>query len=71
VSSGLTALVASLGILPIARGHGASAAGQKLPTRVVMGGLASATLLTLSCCRACTRASVIAGKLNSDAAARR
>ena len=43
----LTALVASLGFAPMALGHGAGAEVQKPLATVVIGGLVSATLLTL------------------------
>ncbi|PXA94567.1 CusA/CzcA family heavy metal efflux RND transporter [Nostoc sp. 3335mG] len=43
----MTALVASLGFLPMALGHGAGAEVQKPLATVVIGGLVSATLLTL------------------------
>ena len=43
----MTALVASLGFLPMALGHGAGAEVQKPLATVVIGGLISATLLTL------------------------
>lgn len=43
----MTALVASLGFLPMALGHGAGAEVQKPLATVVIGGLMSATLLTL------------------------
>ncbi|NML04336.1 CusA/CzcA family heavy metal efflux RND transporter [Sphingomonas sp. G-3-2-10] len=43
----MTALVASLGFLPMALGHGAGAELQKPLATVVIGGLVSATLLTL------------------------
>ncbi len=43
----MTALVASLGFVPMALGHGAGAEVQKPLATVVMGGLVSATLLTL------------------------
>ncbi|MDQ2891465.1 MAG: CusA/CzcA family heavy metal efflux RND transporter [Pseudomonadota bacterium] len=43
----MTALVASLGFLPMALGHGAGAEVQKPLATVVIGGLLSATLLTL------------------------
>ena len=43
----MTALVASLGFLPMALGHGAGAGVQKPLATVVIGGLISATLLTL------------------------
>ncbi|WP_156677971.1 efflux RND transporter permease subunit [Sphingomonas profundi] len=43
----LTALVASLGFVPMALGHGAGAEVQKPLATVVIGGLVSATLLTL------------------------
>ncbi|UIJ43517.1 CusA/CzcA family heavy metal efflux RND transporter [Sphingomonas cannabina] len=43
----MTALVASLGFLPMALGHGAGAEVQKPLATVVIGGLFSATLLTL------------------------
>ena len=43
----MTALVASLGFVPMALGHGAGAEVQKPLATVVIGGLISATLLTL------------------------
>jgi len=43
----MTALVASLGFIPMALGHGAGAEVQKPLATVVIGGLFSATLLTL------------------------
>ncbi len=43
----MTALVASLGFVPMALGHGAGAEVQKPLATVVIGGLLSATLLTL------------------------
>ncbi|WP_022686127.1 efflux RND transporter permease subunit [Sphingomonas phyllosphaerae] len=43
----MTALVASLGFVPMAVGHGAGAEVQKPLATVVIGGLISATLLTL------------------------
>lgn len=43
----MTALVASLGFVPMALGHGAGAEVQKPLATVVIGGLVSATLLTL------------------------
>jgi cobalt-zinc-cadmium resistance protein CzcA len=43
----MTALVASLGFVPMALGHGAGAEVQKPLATVVIGGLMSATLLTL------------------------
>ncbi len=43
----MTALVASLGFVPMALGHGAGAEVQKPLATVVVGGLISATLLTL------------------------
>ncbi len=43
----MTALVASLGFVPMALGHGAGAEVQKPVATVVIGGLISATLLTL------------------------
>ncbi len=43
----MTALVAGLGFLPMALGHGAGAEVQKPLATVVIGGLISATLLTL------------------------
>jgi cobalt-zinc-cadmium resistance protein CzcA len=43
----MTALVASLGFLPMALGHGAGAEVQKPLATVVIGGLLSSTLLTL------------------------
>lgn len=43
----MTALVASLGFVPMALGHGAGAEVQKSLATVVIGGLISATLLTL------------------------
>ncbi len=43
----MTALVASLGFLPMALGHGSGAEVQKPLATVVIGGLISATLLTL------------------------
>ncbi|RZF65946.1 CusA/CzcA family heavy metal efflux RND transporter [Sphingomonas populi] len=43
----VTALVASLGFVPMALGHGAGAEVQKPLATVVIGGLISATLLTL------------------------
>ncbi|KQM65908.1 cation transporter [Sphingomonas sp. Leaf17] len=43
----MTALVASLGFVPMALGHGAGAELQKPLATVVIGGLISATLLTL------------------------
>ena len=43
----MTALVASLGFVPMALGHGAGAEVQKPIATVVIGGLISATLLTL------------------------
>ena len=43
----MTALVASLGFIPMALGHGAGAEVQKPLATVVIGGLISATLLTL------------------------
>lgn len=43
----MTALVASLGFVSMARGHGAGAEVQKPLATVVIGGLISATLLTL------------------------
>lgn len=43
----MTALVASLGFVPMALGHGAGAEVQKPVATVVIGGLVSATLLTL------------------------
>jgi cobalt-zinc-cadmium resistance protein CzcA len=43
----MTALVASLGFVPMAFGHGAGAEVQKPLATVVIGGLVSATLLTL------------------------
>jgi cobalt-zinc-cadmium resistance protein CzcA len=43
----MTALVASLGFLPMALGHGSGAEVQKPLATVVIGGLVSATLLTL------------------------
>ncbi|MET3722752.1 efflux RND transporter permease subunit [Sphingomonas trueperi] len=43
----MTALVASLGFVPMALGHGAGAVVQKPLATVVIGGLISATLLTL------------------------
>jgi len=43
----MTALVASLGFMPMALGHGAGAEVQKPLATVVIGGLISATLLTL------------------------
>jgi len=43
----MTALVASLGFLPMALGHGAGAEVQRPLATVVIGGLVSATLLTL------------------------
>ena len=43
----ITALVASLGFVPMALGHGAGAEVQKPLATVVIGGLISATLLTL------------------------
>jgi cobalt-zinc-cadmium resistance protein CzcA len=43
----LTALVASLGFVPMALGHGSGAEVQKPIATVVIGGLISATLLTL------------------------
>jgi len=43
----MTALVASLGFVPMAFGHGAGAEVQKPVATVVIGGLISATLLTL------------------------
>ncbi len=42
----ITALVASLGFVPMALGHGAGAEVQKPLATVVIGGLISATLLT-------------------------
>ena len=43
----MTALVASLGFVPMAIGHGAGAEVQKPLATVIIGGLISATLLTL------------------------
>lgn len=43
----MTALVASLGFVPMALGHGAGSEVQKPLATVVIGGLISATLLTL------------------------
>ena len=43
----MTALVASLGFLPMALSHGSGAEVQKPLATVVIGGLISATLLTL------------------------
>ena len=43
----MTALVAALGFVPMALGHGAGAEVQKPLATVVIGGLISATLLTL------------------------
>ncbi|WP_279140846.1 efflux RND transporter permease subunit, partial [Sphingomonas paucimobilis] len=43
----MTALVASLGFVPMALGEGAGAEVQKPLATVVIGGLISATLLTL------------------------
>lgn len=43
----MTALVASLEFVPMALGHGAGAEVQKALATVVIGGLISATLLTL------------------------
>jgi cobalt-zinc-cadmium resistance protein CzcA len=43
----MTALVASLGFVPMALGQGAGAEVQKPLATVVIGGLISATLLTL------------------------
>jgi len=43
----MTALVASLGFVPMALGHGAGAEVQKPLATVVIGGLISATMLTL------------------------
>jgi cobalt-zinc-cadmium resistance protein CzcA len=43
----MTALVASLGFVPMALGHGAGAEVQKPLATVVIGGLISATILTL------------------------
>jgi len=43
----MTALVASFGFVPMALGHGAGAEVQKPFATVVIGGLISATLLTL------------------------
>ena len=43
----MTALVASLGFVPMALGHGAGAEVQKPLATVVISGLISATLLTL------------------------
>jgi cobalt-zinc-cadmium resistance protein CzcA len=43
----MTALVASLGFLPMALSHGSGAEVQKPLATVVIGGLVSATILTL------------------------
>ena len=43
----MTAMVASLGFLPMALSHGSGAEVQKPLATVVIGGLISATLLTL------------------------
>jgi cobalt-zinc-cadmium resistance protein CzcA len=43
----MTALVASLGFVPMALGHGTGAEVQKPLATVVIGGLISSTLLTL------------------------
>jgi cobalt-zinc-cadmium resistance protein CzcA len=43
----MTALVASLGFLPMALSHGAGAEVQRPLATVVIGGLATSTLLTL------------------------
>ena len=43
----MTALVASLGFIPMALGHGTGSEVQKPLATVVIGGLATATLLTL------------------------
>ena len=43
----MTAMVASLGFLPMALSHGAGAEVQKPLATVVIGGLLSATILTL------------------------
>lgn len=43
----MTALVASLGFLPMAISHGAGAEVQRPLATVVIGGLATSTLLTL------------------------
>jgi cobalt-zinc-cadmium resistance protein CzcA len=43
----MTALVASLSFVPMALGHGAGSEVQKPLATVVIGGLISATLLTL------------------------
>ncbi|MFO0875679.1 MAG: efflux RND transporter permease subunit, partial [Phycisphaerales bacterium] len=43
----MTAMVASLGFVPLALAHGTGAEGQKPLATVVIGGLISSTLLTL------------------------
>jgi cobalt-zinc-cadmium resistance protein CzcA len=43
----MTALVASLGFIPMALGHGAGAEVQRPLATVVIGGLVTSTLLTL------------------------
>jgi cobalt-zinc-cadmium resistance protein CzcA len=49
----MTALVASLGFLPMAFNLGAGAEVQRPLATVVIGGIVSSTLLTCWCCRCC------------------
>ena len=53
----MTALVASLGFLPMALNTGVGAEVQRPLATVVIGGVVSSTLLTLSCSRSSTASS--------------
>ena len=50
----MTSLLAMLGLLPMALSHGIGSEVQRPLAVVIIGGLVSATILTLSCCRRCT-----------------